>query len=228
MDPRFIREALFAYGPAFMAPALWAYATFPEKLEWTSALNARIFGAVAGLYDGMTSLEEYGEPLEQALMDLRSSPERILDLGTGTGFAGRILARRFPSARVVGADVSGEMLAIARQAALDEAAEMRFTGADGARLPFADGAFDLVVQHNVFPYPDELMRVCAPGGRVLIVYSFGGPWVALAWPALAERLSSAGAMHTRERRVAFGFYGSAKKGVRQSGGGAPYEKEPAV
>jgi ubiquinone/menaquinone biosynthesis C-methylase UbiE len=48
-----------------------------------------------------------------------------------------------------------------------------FEPADASRLPFADGSFDLVAQNNVPVYFDELARVLAPRGRVLIASTFG-------------------------------------------------------
>jgi ubiquinone/menaquinone biosynthesis C-methylase UbiE len=48
-----------------------------------------------------------------------------------------------------------------------------FEPADASRLPFPDASFDLVAQNNVPVYFDELARVTAPGGRVLISSTFG-------------------------------------------------------
>ncbi|MGH2768023.1 MAG: class I SAM-dependent methyltransferase [Actinomycetota bacterium] len=209
---RLLKEALLAYGPAFVGPALWAFATFPEKLRWTGEVSARVFSVLAGIYDVWTEVEGYGEPLEQAILDLRAAPERILDLATGTGYAARRLKERFPGAEVVGVDVSAEMVAIAEQDSLSQGLEISYMVGEVAALPFSDGSFDLVVQQNAMPFPDEIMRVVRPAGRALIILSVGGPWASLAWPALAGRLEGAGAVHVRSRRVGFGFYGAARKG----------------
>jgi ubiquinone/menaquinone biosynthesis C-methylase UbiE len=48
-----------------------------------------------------------------------------------------------------------------------------FEPADAARLPFRDASFDLIAQNNVPVYFNELARVLAPGGRVLITSTFG-------------------------------------------------------
>jgi SAM-dependent methyltransferase len=45
--------------------------------------------------------------------------------------------------------------------------------ADASRLPYGAGAFDLVTLQNMIPFFDELARVTAPGGAVLIAFSAG-------------------------------------------------------
>ena len=53
-------------------------------------------------------------------------------------------------------------------------ARIRFEVADASRLPYDDKAFDLVSLANMIPFFDELARVVAPGGHVLLSFS-GGP-----------------------------------------------------
>ena len=50
---------------------------------------------------------------------------------------------------------------------------VRYEVADAARLPFEDGAFDLVTLANMIPFFDELARVVAPGGTVVVAFSAG-------------------------------------------------------
>jgi SAM-dependent methyltransferase len=114
------------------------------------------------------------EAYEAALAALPTAPRRALDLGTGTGDGAFALARRFPEAEVVGVDLASAMVAEARRktpAELD--GRVRFEVADASRLPFEDGAFDLVAMNNMIPFFDELTRVLAPGGRVVFAYSGG-------------------------------------------------------
>ena len=58
---------------------------------------------------------------------------------------------------------------------------------------------------------DEMLRLLRPRGKALLVYSFGGPWVELAWSPVAKRLERSGASHARGKRAGFGFYGIARK-----------------
>src|SRR5579884_3506052 len=47
------------------------------------------------------------------------------------------------------------------------------TGSDAAKLPFADGAFDLVLLNNMIPFFDELARVTAPDGCAVVAFALG-------------------------------------------------------
>jgi ubiquinone/menaquinone biosynthesis C-methylase UbiE len=97
------------------------------------------------------------------------SPEHVLDVGTGTGVAALALAGWFPAADVVGVDLSPAMVAEAER----KGGRARFQVADAAQLPFADGAFDLVVLMNAIPFFGEIARVVAPGGAVVHSFSRG-------------------------------------------------------
>ena len=95
-----------------------------------------------------------------------------LDLGCGTGVAIPALLER--GWRVVGVDLSGDQLRLARQRT--EGPDAWLVAADAAALPFADGAFDAVVSvltHTDLDDPErafaEAARVVRRGGRVVYV-----------------------------------------------------------
>ena len=133
----------------------------------------RQFDHLAPRWDAMRS-EDAFTPLEQALAAIPSSPARVLDLGTGTGLAAFVLARRFPQAEVVGVDLSDRMIEVARRNVPSElGGRVRFEQADAARLPFDDGSFELVSLANMIPFFDELGRVTAPGGALAFSFSSG-------------------------------------------------------
>lgn len=114
------------------------------------------------------------EPYEAALAAVPGEPREALDLGTGTGSGAFRIARRWPGVRVVGADLAGAMLEEARARTPPELADrVRFEPADAARLPYPDGAFDLVALANMIPFPAELARVVASGGHVVVAFSRG-------------------------------------------------------
>jgi demethylmenaquinone methyltransferase/2-methoxy-6-polyprenyl-1,4-benzoquinol methylase len=102
----------------------------------------------------------------------------ILDVCTGTGdLAVAFWRRAGRRVRVVGADFTHEMLMLANRK-LDAAAKgaIDFVEADAQRLPFADDRFQIVsVAFGLRNVSDtaqglrEMARVCAPGGRVIVL-----------------------------------------------------------
>jgi ubiquinone/menaquinone biosynthesis C-methylase UbiE len=131
------------------------------------------FDAIAGQWDTMRDPTHLA-PYEAALAAVEPSPARALDLGTGTGEGAFAIARRFPSANVVGVDLADGMLAEARRKTPDELADrVRFENGDASALPFADASFDVVAHANMIPFFDELARVLAPGGQAVFAFSLG-------------------------------------------------------
>jgi ubiquinone/menaquinone biosynthesis C-methylase UbiE len=113
-------------------------------------------------------------PLEAALDRLETPPSRALDVGTGTGKAVRVLARRFPAVEVVGVDIAPAMVAEANRILPPDLRDrVTFRVSDADELPFENGVFDLVVLLNMIPFFDELARVTAAGGTVVIASSSG-------------------------------------------------------
>jgi ubiquinone/menaquinone biosynthesis C-methylase UbiE len=99
--------------------------------------------------------------------------DRVLDVACGTGTVARqAKARLGNTGTVVGVDVSGPMLAVARRVA----PEIDWREGDAAALPLHDGeGFDLVVcQQGLQFFTDrcaptrEMYRALRPGGRVAV------------------------------------------------------------
>ena len=131
------------------------------------------FDRMAPRWTAMRSADAFAS-LEAALDSLPQPPGRALDLGTGTGLAAFAVARHFPDAQVVGADLSEAMVAQAQADTPPElAGRVRFQAADAAQLPFEEGAFELVVLANMIPFFNELERVVSPGGHVVFMFSAG-------------------------------------------------------
>jgi phosphatidylethanolamine/phosphatidyl-N-methylethanolamine N-methyltransferase len=119
--------------------------------------------------------------------------QRILEVGVGTGLS---LPHFRRDARVVGIDVSKEMLAKARRrvqrghlAQVEALLEM-----DAERTTFEDGSFDAVLAlyvASVVPSPErfaaEMRRVCKPGGTIVIVNHFSSANPIMRW--LEKRLA---------------------------------------
>ena len=113
------------------------------------------------------------------LMDLRPG-ERVLDLGCGSGWATRLLARFVGEGpegfgQVVGLDVSDEMIRQAR-AASKEFDNILYIAGSAQQIPWEENFFDKVLSvESFYYYADqdralaELFRVMAPHGRLFIL-----------------------------------------------------------
>jgi arsenite methyltransferase len=133
---------------------------------------------LAALPEGANLGLSCGNP--NALAALRPG-EVVLDLGSGAGFDAFIAGRKVgPKGRVIGVDMTGEMVAKARQHAV---AYRRKTGLDNVEfrlgeiehLPVADASVDVVISNCVINLsPDkpqvwrEIARALKSGGRVAV------------------------------------------------------------
>lgn len=132
------------------------------------------FDRLAPQWDAIRDPETAYTPYEAALERVEPPPKRALDLGTGTGGAAFALARRFPNAEVVGADVAERMIEQARGNLPDDLGDrVRFEVADASKLPYGDASFDLIGLSNMIPFFDEVARVIGPGGHAVFVFVHG-------------------------------------------------------
>jgi SAM-dependent methyltransferase len=118
--------------------------------------------------------ETWVGPAFRRLGDLED--KRVLDLGCGHGMAAVVLARH--GARVTAVDLSAGYLAEARARAEANQVAVDLVKTDAERLPFADGAFDLVWGSAILHHlslqraAPELFRILRPGGTGV----FCEPW----------------------------------------------------
>jgi SAM-dependent methyltransferase len=157
-----------------------ALARMVARAPWTWPLMRRplrgFFDRLAGGWDERVRPDapEHLAALAAAVARLETPPARALDLGTGTGAGALWLAREFPRAGVTGVDISEAMIEQARRKLPAElSGRVDFLVGDAERLSFADGSFDLVAQISVPVFFDEVARVLAPGGHVVVVSSLG-------------------------------------------------------
>jgi len=146
----------------------------PDKMQ-----ARRSFESAAAAYDQAAALQqEVGQRLTQRLDLVKMQPDRILDLGSGTGHCIPDLFARYKKAQVVALDIALPMLEHARKRGR-WLRRPRCICADAERLPFADSSFDLVFSNLMLQWCvelqavfAELQRVLRPGGLLLFT-SFG-------------------------------------------------------
>ena len=116
-----------------------------------------------------TTLQIVGETLCEQI-DLRSGA-KVLDVAAGNGNATLAAARRWCD--VTSTDYVPALLEASRKRAAAEGHVIKYQEADAEALPFADGAFDVVLStFGVMFTPNqdraaaELLRVCKSGGQI--------------------------------------------------------------
>lgn len=122
--------------------------------------------------DGYLSPGGPGE-VERVLAGIDLEGRQVLDIGCGSGGVTLFIARTFEPATITGFDVEEPVIAAARRRAQQAGMDGRalFVQAPPGRLPFDDGAFDLVFSKDAMVHiPDkeaifsEIFRVLKPGG----------------------------------------------------------------
>ena len=109
--------------------------------------------------------------------------ERVLDVGTGTGAVSVLAGAAVgPRGRVVGIDISADMLALAERRAEDLGmTNLRYEPGRAEAIPGPDNAFDVVLASLSLMYAiereaaaREITRVLRPGGR-FVAAVWAGP-----------------------------------------------------
>lgn len=119
--------------------------------------------------------------LEMLLAEMaKASWREGIDLGCGDGTLLEALGRRFPGARLAGADLSSVQIEANRRARPDIDWRVLDLDGDGAVPEIWRGRFDVVVASEVVEHlesPDRLFRhawaLAAPGGRLLVTTQSG-------------------------------------------------------
>jgi arsenite methyltransferase len=123
------------------------------------------------------SMERGHRPVgEQAIRKLEIPDDgRVLDIGCGNGWATRLMAEQAPDGRVVGIDISDEMVDLARESSLS-LSNVEFREASAEKLSFAEGEFTHAFSmESLYYYGDipralqEIHRVLKSGGKFACV-----------------------------------------------------------
>jgi len=160
----------------------------PPQLDKSEERIRQMFGEISQRYDFLNHFLSGGTDWYWRWRTVRAAAPNgnapILDVCTGTGDLALAYWKKGRSRiPVVGADFTGEMLVIANKKAAKPQSEGRLKGvplvflqADTQRLPFADEQFQIVsVAFGLRNVTDtakgltEMVRVCQPGGRVVVL-----------------------------------------------------------
>jgi len=157
-----------------------------------SLVRAAFSRAAAG-YDRAAVLQkEVAARLVERLDFIKLSPERIYDLGSGTGRVAAALGERYPEAEVVALDFALPMLELARERCRGVATVC----GDVEALPLADHSAELILSNLTLQWCGDLegtfrefLRVLRPGG--LLMFTTFGPdtlgELRAAWAAVDGR-----------------------------------------
>jgi len=154
----------------------------------------RAFSRSAASYDAAARLQHAVEARLLESLDYlddpvlkREAPQRVLDLGCGTGRASIAMQKRWPKAELVSLDLAWPMLRQAREAAKRSAGWLSNpfarrpaqVCADARALPLADASVDVLFSNLCLQWVEDLdalfagfRRVLKPHG-LLLVSTFG-------------------------------------------------------
>jgi len=133
--------------------------------------------AEAGRGDGM---EQDHLPITLPVLEkMQLAPtDNVLDVGCGSGWLSRRISKRVPEGRVVGMDISDEMVRVARRSSIDHDNILFVTG-EAAEIPWEPNFFYHAISvESAYYWPDpavglkEIHRVLRPGGSAWILINY--------------------------------------------------------
>ncbi len=178
--------------------------TLRQKIDWEKGLkdftNSDIvypnyyklgnFHGIEGGYLTITAAVTYDEItqyvlppneiwLRQKLIEeIKGKPSYILDLGCGTGSTTLMLQEKFPTAQVIGLDLSPYMLMVADYKAQQKGLKTQWVHGDARKTNFQNNSFDLITISLLFHETpvevcrlilEECFRLLKPGGEIIIL-----------------------------------------------------------
>ncbi len=166
------------------------------------------FERASGSYDDAALLQrEVADRMLEQFAYTQIAPERILDVGTGTGYCARGLREQFGRSEIVALDLAQGMLCEARAQAgggrrgirnlLSRGSGDHFLCADAGQLPLSSHSVDLIFSNftlqwcqNLQTVFQEFRRVLRPGG--LLTFSTLGTdtltELRQSWAAVDDRV----------------------------------------
>ena len=144
-------------------------------------MNSKLFYKVmSGFYDLLDVIyfRKYETSPRKVVFDTIGKKDNVLDLCTGTATNAIVIAKKNPNAKIVGVDLSKDMLVVARNKVNKEnLANVRLYRMDATQMNFKDESFDKVLLSLVLHETDEelakkiikeAMRVMKPDGELVV------------------------------------------------------------
>ena len=144
-------------------------------------MNSQLFyKAMSGFYDllDMIYFRKYESSPRKVVYDAIDDHDKILDLCTGTATNAIHIAKNKQSVKVVGVDISKDMLTISKSKVREEnLSNVKLLRMDATAMKFTDECFDKVLISLVLHEIDEelskkilneAIRVLKPGGEIII------------------------------------------------------------
>jgi phosphatidylethanolamine/phosphatidyl-N-methylethanolamine N-methyltransferase len=157
-----------------------------EQVAEADRRTERVYSVLARVYDGFFDWA-LGPGRRYAVKRLAVVPgDRVLEVGVGTGLSVPVYPR---GAHVTGIDISEPMLERARSRveALGRD-DVLLQKMDARSIAYPDGHFDKLLAPyviSVVAEPEvvlrEMVRVCRPGGTIIVVNKFQSDFRPLAW-----------------------------------------------
>jgi ubiquinone/menaquinone biosynthesis C-methylase UbiE len=133
--------------------------------------------AEAGRGDGM---EQDHLPITLPVIEKMQveATDNVMDVGCGSGWLSRWLSKLVPEGRVVGMDISDEMIRIARRTSVDND-NILFIRGEVGEIPWEPNFFTKAISvESAYYWPDptagakEIHRVLRPGGTAWILINY--------------------------------------------------------
>lgn len=153
-----------------------------EDTESKKSQVSRMFNRIAPYYDFLNrflsvGIDQYWRRV--AIGQLKEDdPKTVLDVATGTADLAIETVRRLSPQKVIGVDISTQMLDIGRQKIKRKGLEnmIELLEGDSENLPFADNTFDAITVafgvrnfEHVGKGLEDMLRVLKPGGKVVVL-----------------------------------------------------------
>ncbi len=142
---------------------------------------ARSFNLAVDYYEEVATLQQTiaGRLLDRLEL-ININPEKILDLGSGTGSPARLLAKRYRKAKIFQGDIAFDMLCYSRKQSSRFFSRQHYACVDAERLPFADSSIDLAYSNMMLQWCNDIDRVFDEVNKVLgknglFIFSTLGP-----------------------------------------------------